>query len=36
MALETAVDKVERWLESRCPDGVRVERFVASVEELHG
>ncbi|HUO70306.1 MAG TPA: DUF503 domain-containing protein [Solirubrobacteraceae bacterium] len=35
-ALEAAVDHVERWLESRCPDGVRVERFVASVEELRG
>jgi uncharacterized protein YlxP (DUF503 family) len=33
-ALSAAVDNVERWLESRCPDGVRVERYVASVEEL--
>ena len=32
--LESAVDNVERWLESRCPDGVRVERIVASVEDL--
>ena len=32
--LLTATDKAERWLESRCPDGVRVERVVASVEEL--
>ena len=29
-----AADKVERWLEARCPDGVRVQRIVASVEEL--
>jgi hypothetical protein len=28
------VDNVERWLEARCPDGVRVERIVASVEDL--
>ena len=34
--LSAAVDKVERWLEARCPDGVRVERFLASVEELYG
>jgi uncharacterized protein YlxP (DUF503 family) len=32
--LNTAVDNVERWLESRVPDGVRVQRIVASVEEL--
>ena len=32
--LSAAVDNIERWLQSRCPDGVRVERFVASVEEL--
>ena len=32
--LHGAVDNVERWLESRCPDGVRVERIVASVEDL--
>jgi uncharacterized protein YlxP (DUF503 family) len=32
--LESAVDNVERWLESRCPDGVRMERIVASVEDL--
>ncbi len=35
-ALTTAADKVERWLEARVPDGVRVERLVASVEELRG
>jgi uncharacterized protein YlxP (DUF503 family) len=32
--LGAAVDNVERWLDSRCPDGVRVERLVASVEDL--
>jgi uncharacterized protein YlxP (DUF503 family) len=32
--LHGALDNVERWLESRCPDGVRVERIVASVEDL--
>jgi uncharacterized protein len=32
--LHSAVDNLERWLESRCPDGVRVERIVASVEDL--
>jgi uncharacterized protein YlxP (DUF503 family) len=32
--LATAADNVERWLEARCPDGVRVERTVASVEDL--
>jgi hypothetical protein len=26
---------VERWLDGRCPDGVRVERVFASVEDLH-
>jgi uncharacterized protein YlxP (DUF503 family) len=32
--LQGAVDNVERWLLARCPDGVRVERIVASVEDL--
>jgi uncharacterized protein len=32
--LAAAVDNVERWLEARCPDGVRIERLLASVEEL--
>jgi uncharacterized protein len=32
--LAAAVDNVERWLESRLPDGVRVERIFASVEDL--
>jgi uncharacterized protein YlxP (DUF503 family) len=34
--LAAAVDNVERWLEARCPDGVRVERVLASVEDLRG
>jgi uncharacterized protein len=29
-----AADNVERWLEARWPDNVRVQRFVTSVEEL--
>ena len=32
--LNSAADNVERWLEARVPDGVRVQRIVASVEEL--
>jgi uncharacterized protein YlxP (DUF503 family) len=32
--LNSAANKVERWLEARVPDGVSVERIVASVEEL--
>jgi uncharacterized protein YlxP (DUF503 family) len=32
--LSAAADNVERWLESRFPDGVRIERIVASVEDL--
>jgi uncharacterized protein YlxP (DUF503 family) len=32
--LTTAADRVERWLEARVPDGVRVERIIASVEDL--
>jgi uncharacterized protein YlxP (DUF503 family) len=35
-ALNAAADRAQRWLESRVPDGVRVERVVASVEELQG
>jgi len=34
--LSAAVDRIERWLDFRCPDGVRVERLVASVEDLKG
>jgi uncharacterized protein YlxP (DUF503 family) len=33
-ALSAAADRAERWLEARVPDGVRVQRIVASVEEL--
>jgi uncharacterized protein YlxP (DUF503 family) len=33
--LSSAVDRVARWLDARCPDGVRVERVFASVEDLH-
>jgi uncharacterized protein YlxP (DUF503 family) len=32
--LSAAADNLERWLVARCPDGVRVERVVASVEDL--
>ncbi|HEY2770479.1 MAG TPA: DUF503 domain-containing protein [Solirubrobacteraceae bacterium] len=32
--LATAVDNVDRWLQMRCPDGVRVERALTSVDEL--
>lgn len=32
--LTAAADNVERWLHARCPDGVRVERVLASVEDL--
>jgi uncharacterized protein YlxP (DUF503 family) len=32
--LSSAVDRLERWLESRCPDGVYIERILASVEDL--
>jgi uncharacterized protein YlxP (DUF503 family) len=34
--LTAATDRAERWLEARVPDGVRVERIVASIEELRG
>ena len=33
-ALAPAADNVERWLDARWPEGVRVERVVASVEDL--
>lgn len=33
-ALGAAVDRTERWLEARVPDGVRVKRIVTSVEDL--
>jgi uncharacterized protein YlxP (DUF503 family) len=32
--LTAAADRAERWLQARVPDGVRVQRIVASVEEL--
>jgi uncharacterized protein len=32
--LSAAADEVERWLDERLPQGVRVERLVASVEDL--
>jgi len=32
--LRGATDKIERWLDARWPEGVRVERLVASVEDL--
>jgi uncharacterized protein YlxP (DUF503 family) len=34
--LSAAADNVERWLVSRFPDGVRIERIVASMEDLRG
>jgi uncharacterized protein len=32
--VSAAADGVERWLEARWPEGVRVERVLASVEDL--
>ncbi len=32
--LGEAVDKLERWLQARVPDGVRIDRVIASVDEL--
>jgi uncharacterized protein YlxP (DUF503 family) len=32
--LSRAVERVERWLEGRLPQGVSVERLVVSVEDL--
>jgi len=34
--LTAAVDRVERWLEERLPQGVGFERLVVSVEDLRG
>lgn len=34
--LSAAADGVERWLDARFPQGVSVERLVASVEDLRG
>ena len=31
-----AADQVERWILARCPEGARVERLLASVEDLRG
>ena len=33
-ALGDATENLERWLESSLPDGVRIERMIASVDEL--
>jgi hypothetical protein len=33
--LTVAADRVERWLEARCPECVHVRRTVMSVAELH-
>jgi len=35
-ALSSAADGIERWLDARCPDGARVQRVIASVEDLQG
>ena len=32
--LSAAADNVERWLDARWPEGVSVERVVASVDDL--
>ena len=32
--LTTHADRVERWLDSRFPEGVRVRRLVTSLEDL--
>jgi uncharacterized protein len=32
--LSAHADRVERWLESRFPDGVNIERIVTSLEDL--
>lgn len=29
-----AADRIERWLEARCPDGVGVQRHIVSIEDL--
>ncbi len=34
--LTAAADKVQRWLDARCPAGVGVQRALVSVEELLG
>ena len=32
--LTAAADNVERWIEARWPDNVRIQRIVTSVEDL--
>ena len=32
--LSGAADGIERWLQARCPEGVSVQRVIASVEDL--
>jgi uncharacterized protein YlxP (DUF503 family) len=34
--LNSAADEVERWVLARCPEGARVERLLASIEDLRG
>ncbi len=34
VTLSSAADNVERWLETRFPEGVHVERLLVSVEDL--
>jgi hypothetical protein len=33
--LAAAADNVERWLEARWPDNVRIQRILTSVEDLY-
>jgi uncharacterized protein len=33
---EEAADTVQRWLDARFPEGVRVERTLASLKDLRG
>jgi uncharacterized protein YlxP (DUF503 family) len=35
-ALETSVERVERWLDGRFPQGVRIERTLHSFEDVLG
>ena len=34
--LTAHADRIERWLESRFPDGVSVQRILTSIEDLEG
>jgi uncharacterized protein YlxP (DUF503 family) len=36
LVLDAAADRVQNWLDDQLPQGVRVERHVASVEDLRG